>query len=80
MFRALLCPSSVVHEYNVYYHMGRFVLYSVQDVGYWRTLVNTALQYSVQDVGYWRTHVNTALQYSVQDVGYWRTLVKTTLQ
>jgi hypothetical protein len=26
MFRALLCPSSGAHDYNVDYHIGRFVL------------------------------------------------------
>ena len=26
MFRALLCPSSVVRDYDVDYHIGRFVL------------------------------------------------------
>jgi len=26
MFRALLCPSSVARNYNVEYHIGRFVL------------------------------------------------------
>ena len=26
MFRALLCPSSEAHDYNVDYHIGRFVL------------------------------------------------------
>ena len=26
MFRALLCPSSAASDYNVDYHIGRFVL------------------------------------------------------
>ena len=26
MFQALLCPSSGAHDYNVDYHIGRFVL------------------------------------------------------
>ena len=26
MFRALLCPSSGAHDYNVDYHVGRLVL------------------------------------------------------
>jgi len=36
MFRALLCPSSGAHDYNVHYHIGRFVLGLMYVGGYVR--------------------------------------------
>jgi len=34
MFRALLCPSSGAHDYNVDYHIGRLIL-DLLEVGSW---------------------------------------------
>jgi len=41
MFQALLCPSSGARDYNVDYHIGRFVLVLLYVGGYVRLVLNS---------------------------------------
>jgi len=53
MFRALLCPPSGAHDYNVDYHIGRFVLglLYVGESGHYSNLTAPNLQHTANQEG-----------------------------